>query len=44
MSQKALLDYLESNPRMIGVLFSASLLLMQTGTVLACCADSTHGP
>ncbi len=44
MSQKALVEYLESHPRMIGVLFTASLLLMQAGTVLACCGDSTHGP
>ncbi|WP_267879579.1 DUF7503 family protein [Haladaptatus cibarius] len=44
MNQTALTEYLESHPRMIGVLFSASLLLMQAGTVLACCGDSTNGP
>ncbi|WP_265338427.1 DUF7503 family protein [Haladaptatus pallidirubidus] len=40
----ALSEYLESHPRMIGILFSASLLLMQAGTVLACCGDATSGP
>ena len=35
MSDSTLTEYLTDNPRMMGVLFTASLLLMQAGTVAA---------
>ncbi|WP_266078399.1 DUF7503 family protein [Haladaptatus caseinilyticus] len=44
MVQNVLLDSLESNPRMISILFTASLLLMQAGTALACCGGANPGP
>lgn len=35
MSDSKLTEYLTDNPRMMGVLFTVSLLLMQAGTVAA---------
>ncbi|WP_458206097.1 DUF7503 family protein [Haladaptatus sp. NG-SE-30] len=35
MSKQDISTYLEQHPRMIGVLFAASLLLMQAGNVVA---------
>lgn len=35
MYDSSITEYLTDNPRMIGVLFTVSLLLMQAGTVAA---------
>ncbi|WP_256548183.1 DUF7503 family protein [Natronosalvus rutilus] len=37
-------DYLKNHPRMIGVLFTAMLLLSQAGTAVAGSGTSYHGP
>ena len=37
-------DYLEAHPRMIGALFTLSILLMQAGNVAANGAHTTNGP
>ena len=46
MSQNddALATYLEENPRMIGVLFTITLLLSQAGSVVAGNASTIRGP
>jgi hypothetical protein len=44
MARKDVATYLEQHPRMIGVLFMASLLLMQTAPVLAGGTEATGGP
>lgn len=37
-------EYLESNPRMIGVLFMVGLLVSQTSVVLGAANQATGGP
>jgi hypothetical protein len=46
MSQEStrLREFLEENPKWIGVMFSALLLLSQVGTVAAGSANSLTGP
>lgn len=44
MADNELLTYLESNPRMIGVLFTILLVLSQAGTVSAGVVSTTGGP
>jgi hypothetical protein len=39
-----LTEYLQNNPRMMGVLFTAMLLLSQAGSVAATNAVGTTGP
>jgi len=36
--------FLEAHPRMIGVLFTVCVLLMQAGNVLANAASTNNGP
>lgn len=44
MTNQRMADYLAENPRMIGVLFTASLLLMQVGNVAANGSAGNGGP
>lgn len=44
MADNELLTYLESNPRMIGVLFTILLILSQAGNAAAGAAVTTGGP
>ncbi|WP_435152076.1 DUF7503 family protein [Haladaptatus sp. DFWS20] len=44
MSENTIQAYLANNPRMIGILFTICLALMQAGNVLAASANSTNGP
>ena len=46
MSQETsrLRTYLEENPKWIGILFAAMMLLSQVGTVAAGSGSSTRGP
>ena len=44
MSDSKVAEYLAENPRMIGVLFTMSLLLMEAGNVAANGADTIVGP
>ncbi|WP_425493600.1 DUF7503 family protein [Natronosalvus vescus] len=39
-----IVSYLQNHPRMIGVLFTAMLLLSQAGTVMAESSATTTGP
>jgi hypothetical protein len=44
MDDNQLLTYLESNPRMIGVLFTMMLVLSQAGNAAAAAISTTSGP
>ena len=44
MSDSKLTEYLTDNPRMIGVLFTLSVLLSQAGSVVASQGSVTPGP
>lgn len=44
MSTTTLDDYLEANPRMIGVLFTMVLLLTQAGNATAAIGGTINGP
>ena len=44
MASTTLSDYLEANPRMIGVLFTMVLLLTQAGNAAAAAAGTYNGP
>lgn len=44
MSESTLRSYLAENPRMIGVLFTLTVLLSQTGTVMAGGGSTFSGP
>lgn len=44
MKETTVTDYLTENPRMIGVLFTLSLLLMQAGSVVASNGSVQPGP
>lgn len=44
MNDTQLLTYLESNPRMLGALFTILLVLSQAGTAAAGVACTTSGP
>ncbi|WP_338728737.1 hypothetical protein [Haladaptatus sp. DJG-WS-42] len=44
MSKKSVKEYLAKNPRMMGILFTIFLLLMQAGNVIAGGGTSTPGP
>lgn len=37
-------EFLANHPRMIGVLFAATLLMMEVGTVAGANASTTPGP
>ena len=44
MARQDVAKYLEQHPRMIGVLFMASMLMMQAAPVLAGGHEATQGP
>jgi hypothetical protein len=44
MSETAMREFLANHPRMIGVLFAATLLMMEVGQVAGAAASSTSGP
>ena len=44
MAENDLTAYLESNPKMIGLLFAATLLLTQSGAAAAGQASALPGP
>ncbi|WP_458206766.1 DUF7503 family protein [Haladaptatus sp. NG-SE-30] len=44
MSENTAQAYLAENPRMIGVLFTICVLLMQAGNVAAAASSTTNGP
>lgn len=44
MSEPKIADWLAEHPRMMGVLFTMTILLSQAGTVMAQNATGTHGP
>ncbi|WP_449272258.1 DUF7503 family protein [Halorussus litoreus] len=44
MSRHSTLDWLEQHPRMIGFLFTVSMVLMQAGNVVANQEGVTNGP
>lgn len=44
MAMTRMQDYLAENPRMMGVLFTICLLLMQAGNTAANAASSNAGP
>lgn len=44
MAHSKVADYLEEHPRMMGALFTMSLLLMEAGNAAANAGTATHGP
>ncbi|WP_433623915.1 DUF7503 family protein [Halomicrococcus sp. NG-SE-24] len=44
MVQNNVQAFLSEHPRMIGVLFTVGLALMQAGSVIAANANTTNGP
>ncbi len=44
MARHNVAEYLEQHPRMIGVLFMASMLMLQAAPVLAGYGEGAHGP
>jgi hypothetical protein len=44
MAEHDMMTYLEENPRMIGVLFTIAVLLMQAGNVAGVMTNGSAGP
>jgi hypothetical protein len=43
-AESKIAEFLEAHPRMMGALFTACVLLMQTGNVMANMASTNNGP